>query len=289
MAKIDSTPQHIADKKRVMKALVHNKAILGVQALRQTKAPVVKLESTREGVLQISGRIRYPLCHRQPRAHGKPYPKALEGFKDTIELHATRTLRAVTSGRIDFAPSKHPSPVFVLYQTPSYPDVSDMFLTSNPSLTSARGNPNRDDVLMMSIGRLLFGILNEMDDVTDGIVKPRLYLYSAHDTTLAPLVEAMGIPLLKWPPFGHLCVYYKGAALAVSHRPPDPVQHIQTESVTVRSQSQRVSANVQICSSGFSNLMPSVPGSPTPTLLPTHLISEGPKKGSFPILNAGQG
>ncbi|GFN87620.1 hypothetical protein PoB_001412600 [Plakobranchus ocellatus] len=38
---------------------------LKVQALRQARAMVAALEFATEGSLQISGRIRHPLCHHQ--------------------------------------------------------------------------------------------------------------------------------------------------------------------------------------------------------------------------------
>ncbi|GFN89928.1 hypothetical protein PoB_001643400 [Plakobranchus ocellatus] len=41
--------------------------ISGFQALQQARAPVMGLEPATEGSLQISGRIRYPLCHRRPQ------------------------------------------------------------------------------------------------------------------------------------------------------------------------------------------------------------------------------
>ncbi|GFN81295.1 hypothetical protein PoB_000780100 [Plakobranchus ocellatus] len=41
--------------------------ISGFQALRQARAPVTGLEPATEGSLQISGRIRYQLCHRRPQ------------------------------------------------------------------------------------------------------------------------------------------------------------------------------------------------------------------------------
>ncbi|GFO44932.1 hypothetical protein PoB_007143700 [Plakobranchus ocellatus] len=44
---------------------VHNKVILGFQALRQARAPVAGLEPATEGSLQISGRTRKPLCYRR--------------------------------------------------------------------------------------------------------------------------------------------------------------------------------------------------------------------------------
>ncbi|GFO08632.1 hypothetical protein PoB_003513700 [Plakobranchus ocellatus] len=42
----------------------HNKVNLGIQALRQVRAPVAGLEPTTEELQQISGRAPYPLCHQ---------------------------------------------------------------------------------------------------------------------------------------------------------------------------------------------------------------------------------
>ncbi|GFO48747.1 hypothetical protein PoB_007525200 [Plakobranchus ocellatus] len=46
--------------------LIHNKVISDFQVLRQARVPLVGLEPTTERSLRISGRIRYPLCHRRP-------------------------------------------------------------------------------------------------------------------------------------------------------------------------------------------------------------------------------
>ncbi|GFN83645.1 hypothetical protein PoB_001015100 [Plakobranchus ocellatus] len=51
---------------------VHNKVISGFQALRQAKAPVAGFEPATEGLLQISGQIRYPLCHQHPSSTSTP-------------------------------------------------------------------------------------------------------------------------------------------------------------------------------------------------------------------------
>ncbi|GFO49766.1 THAP domain-containing protein 1 [Plakobranchus ocellatus] len=48
---------------------VHNKVILGFQALRQARAPVAGLEPATEGSLQISERTSKPLCYRRPPIH----------------------------------------------------------------------------------------------------------------------------------------------------------------------------------------------------------------------------
>ncbi|GFO08719.1 hypothetical protein PoB_003522400 [Plakobranchus ocellatus] len=40
------------------------------QALRQARAPVAGTESATEGSVQISGQIRYPLCHLHPLNRG---------------------------------------------------------------------------------------------------------------------------------------------------------------------------------------------------------------------------
>lgn len=98
-------------------------------------------------------------------AHGKPYPAVLEPFKEMIEKRSAQVLRAVTTGRIE-------------------------------------GSPPRDDVLMMSIGRLLHSLLAQMEDVVAGVVKPRMYLYAGHDTTLIPILEVLNMSHFRWPPFG---------------------------------------------------------------------------------------
>ncbi|GFN96096.1 hypothetical protein PoB_002260200 [Plakobranchus ocellatus] len=45
---------------------VHNKVISGFRVVRHVEAPVAGLGPVTEGSLKISGRIRYPLCHRRP-------------------------------------------------------------------------------------------------------------------------------------------------------------------------------------------------------------------------------
>ncbi|GFO02258.1 hypothetical protein PoB_002876300 [Plakobranchus ocellatus] len=49
---------------------VHNKVISGFQGLRHARAPVAGLKLTTKKSVQISGRIRYPLCHRRGGERG---------------------------------------------------------------------------------------------------------------------------------------------------------------------------------------------------------------------------
>ncbi|GFO48151.1 hypothetical protein PoB_007465600 [Plakobranchus ocellatus] len=42
--------------------------VSGFQFLREVRAPVAGLETATEGSLKISGRIRYPLCHRRAQS-----------------------------------------------------------------------------------------------------------------------------------------------------------------------------------------------------------------------------
>ncbi|GFR66330.1 lysophosphatidic acid phosphatase type 6 [Elysia marginata] len=139
LANLDNIPDYTSDKRNVLRALGLPMGHLDFSCVKDDAASRV--------------------------AHGKPYPKVLEPFKEVIEMQATRVLRAVTTGRID-------------------------------------GLAPRDDVLMMSIGRLLYAILAEMEDVVCGVVKPRMYLYSGHDTTVVPILEVLGAPPIMWPPFG---------------------------------------------------------------------------------------
>ncbi|KAK3728232.1 hypothetical protein RRG08_017526 [Elysia crispata] len=139
LSNLDSIPDYASDKRLVLRALALPPTHLDFSCVND----------------DATSRV----------AHGKPYPKVLEPFKEIIETQATRVLRAVTTGRIE-------------------------------------GSLPRDDVLMMSIGRLLHGILAEMEDVVCGVIKPRLFLYSGHDTTVIPILEVLGLPQVKWPPFG---------------------------------------------------------------------------------------
>ncbi|XP_024143010.1 lysophosphatidic acid phosphatase type 6 [Oryzias melastigma] len=94
--------------------------------------------------------------------HGLPSPPALEPWKDTVERRA----------------------------------VDMMFHVFQPS--------NREN-LQLSVGPLLHTLLGNMDEKLQGTSSEpnrKLFLYSAHDTTLIPCLMALGIFDMKWPPYG---------------------------------------------------------------------------------------
>ncbi|GFO00597.1 hypothetical protein PoB_002710200 [Plakobranchus ocellatus] len=54
----------------------HNKLTSGFHAHCQARAPLVGLEFATDRSLHISGRIRYPLCHRRPSMRLRSLSKA---------------------------------------------------------------------------------------------------------------------------------------------------------------------------------------------------------------------
>lgn len=92
------------------------------------------------------------------------------------------------------------------------------------------------DILKLSMGRLLHMIATEFDAAAEGgadrdavgtgsqsaSAQPRMLLYSGHDTTLMPLLLALGQDLTDWPPYmSHLvrltlviCVCARATGLA---------------------------------------------------------------------------
>uniref|UniRef100_A0A8C7YLH9 Acid phosphatase 6, lysophosphatidic n=1 Tax=Oryzias sinensis TaxID=183150 RepID=A0A8C7YLH9_9TELE len=94
--------------------------------------------------------------------HGLPSPPALEPWRDTVEQRAVDMMLHV------FQPS------------------------------------NREN-LQLSVGPLLHTLLDNMEEkLQGGSSEPdrKLFLYSAHDTTLIPCLMALGIFDKKWPPYG---------------------------------------------------------------------------------------
>ncbi|GFO41482.1 hypothetical protein PoB_006798700 [Plakobranchus ocellatus] len=69
---------------------------------RQAREPVAGLEPATEGSLQISGRIRYPLCHRRPN-------DSLEKPKSIFERAHKQTFLKT---HLDLIPGNFPHNVF---------------------------------------------------------------------------------------------------------------------------------------------------------------------------------
>uniref|UniRef100_H3D8V2 Acid phosphatase 6, lysophosphatidic n=1 Tax=Tetraodon nigroviridis TaxID=99883 RepID=H3D8V2_TETNG len=96
------------------------------------------------------------------QAHGLPCPPALDTWKSTIEQRAVDMM-------------SH------LYQ------------------------PNKREALQLSVGPLLHILLSNMEEKVQGSSSEpgsrKLFLYSAHDTTLMPCLMALGIFDMRWPPY----------------------------------------------------------------------------------------
>ncbi|XP_068428614.1 lysophosphatidic acid phosphatase type 6 isoform X2 [Clinocottus analis] len=63
---------------------------------------------------------------------------------------------------------------------------------------------NSMENLQLCVGPLLHLLLSNIDEKLEGILSAperKLFLYSAHDTTLIPCLMALGIFDMKWPPF----------------------------------------------------------------------------------------
>ncbi|XP_053733275.1 lysophosphatidic acid phosphatase type 6 [Synchiropus splendidus] len=63
--------------------------------------------------------------------------------------------------------------------------------------------PDNSESLQLSVGPLLHIMLTNMEQKIQAASEPgrRLFLYSAHDTTLVPCLMALGIFDMRWPPF----------------------------------------------------------------------------------------
>ncbi|KAK0057128.1 lysophosphatidic acid phosphatase type 6 [Biomphalaria pfeifferi] len=101
--------------------------------------------------------------------HGADYPAPLVPYKKMIEDNAARTIHAVYAGR-----------------------------------AGARG---RHDVTRLSIGQLLYTILFNIENRAEDKMSQKVFLYSGHDTTLAPMLVALGIWDFRWPPFAANIIY----------------------------------------------------------------------------------
>ncbi|TNN59319.1 Lysophosphatidic acid phosphatase type 6 [Liparis tanakae] len=63
---------------------------------------------------------------------------------------------------------------------------------------------NNPETLQLCVGPLLHSVIGNMDEKLDGTASEpdrKLFLYSAHDTTLIPCLMALGIYDMKWPPY----------------------------------------------------------------------------------------
>ncbi|XP_064595846.1 lysophosphatidic acid phosphatase type 6-like [Liolophura sinensis] len=59
----------------------------------------------------------------------------------------------------------------------------------------------REEVVKLAMGRSLFMVIQKIEGAVKGEKGPKMMLYSCHDTSLIPLLVAMGIYDGKWPPF----------------------------------------------------------------------------------------
>lgn len=65
-------------------------------------------------------------------------------------------------------------------------------------------DPSRRDNLQLCVGPLLHTLLTNFDEKLQGTSSEpnrKLFLYSAHDTTLIPCLMAMGVFDMRWPPY----------------------------------------------------------------------------------------
>lgn len=90
-----------------------------------------------------------------------------------------------------------------------------LFLQATGRMLALVGDAAFRDILKLSMGRLLHMIAAEFDAAAEGAadrdavrtasqsasVQPRMLLYSGHDTTLMPLLLALGQDLTDWPPY----------------------------------------------------------------------------------------
>uniref|UniRef100_A0A7N6A3P4 Acid phosphatase 6, lysophosphatidic n=1 Tax=Anabas testudineus TaxID=64144 RepID=A0A7N6A3P4_ANATE len=64
--------------------------------------------------------------------------------------------------------------------------------------------PSKRENLQMCVGPLLYTLLANIDEKLQGTLSEpdrKLFLYSAHDTTLIPCLMALGIFDMRWPPY----------------------------------------------------------------------------------------
>uniref|UniRef100_A0A8D3B7Q0 Acid phosphatase 6, lysophosphatidic n=1 Tax=Scophthalmus maximus TaxID=52904 RepID=A0A8D3B7Q0_SCOMX len=94
-------------------------------------------------------------------AHGLPYPPVLDTWRDKVEQRAVEMIHYI------YEPSKREN-------------------------------------LQLCVGPLLHTMLTNLDEKVQGTSSEpnrKLFLYSAHDTTLIPCLMALGIFDMKWPPY----------------------------------------------------------------------------------------
>ncbi|CAG5131909.1 unnamed protein product, partial [Candidula unifasciata] len=103
-------------------------------------------------------------------AHDLEIPPELVPHLDMIEDNASRTLYAVYSGKTGHSKDK---------------GLKDIGI----------------EVTKLSIGRLVHTILSHMERYVSENCMVKLYLFSGHDTSLTPMMEALGIWDFVWPPF----------------------------------------------------------------------------------------
>ncbi|GAB4816592.1 hypothetical protein N2152v2_003638 [Parachlorella kessleri] len=60
---------------------------------------------------------------------------------------------------------------------------------------------SRQEVLRLSLGRLMHFMIERMEAAAAGRPGPRLHLYSGHDSTVLPMLVALGARVDRWPPY----------------------------------------------------------------------------------------
>ncbi|CAG05868.1 unnamed protein product, partial [Tetraodon nigroviridis] len=119
-------------------------------------------------------------------AHGLPCPPALDTWKSTIEQRAVDMMSHL------YQPNKRWGP----NTNRSCSKFTRRWVNMSP--TSHR------EALQLSVGPLLHILLSNMEEKVQGSSSEpgrKLFLYSAHDTTLMPCLMALGIFDMRWPPY----------------------------------------------------------------------------------------
>ncbi|KAK9829707.1 hypothetical protein WJX72_007452 [[Myrmecia] bisecta] len=83
-----------------------------------------------------------------------------------------------------------------------------------------RNTSDEQQLLRLSMGQLLQLIMERLDDAANGGPEAKMYMYSGHDTTIMPLVVALGVPLTKWPKYVSHVIYELWERPAIGRQQP---------------------------------------------------------------------
>lgn len=68
-----------------------------------------------------------------------------------------------------------------------------------PPLPEGGTSVDRGGLLRLGVGRLTAEVMRHLDEASSGNQKHQMYLYSGHDTTIMPLLRALGVDIDRWP------------------------------------------------------------------------------------------